>query len=152
MEGERTVSDLKTQDDVSAASDPGLPEAINRKKRKHGYRWYRTPSNVISAFAVLVTLFIFVTTLILGTRAERARKQFDVGQLIEQISALAGEEAEVYSSASPPIARTNAMMAIANRRNVLISQAEGLLADVEDLLPKLDLALLATVYASAGTL
>ena len=124
-------------------------EHVLEKGRK---AWYLTPSNVISVGALLATVGIFSITMVLATRDEQVRKQEQVGQLIEQISKLAGEEAGLYAVSMPPSARASAFMAIGNRRNVLLRQAESLLEDVEQQMTKLELALLATTYMSAGLL
>ena len=123
---------------------------IERRLGKRNKRWISTPSNVISLLAVLVTVFIFIVTFILGQREDKARKLQEVGQLIDQISTLAGEEIELYNSSMPQLLRANALISISNRRNVLIDQVDSLLPDIKDNMSKMALAMLAISYASAG--
>lgn len=132
--------------DDSAVDEQDIVAVPTTKQR----RWFHAPSNVLSLVAVVVTIVLFVVTLVMGAAEDRARKQQEIAQLVDQISALQTEEVDLYSAAVPMNVRSGALMSIANRRHTLINQAESLLADVEDELSKLDLALLATTYVSAG--
>ena len=139
-----------TDDSIVIHEGPSNSGGTERRDDDATKAWFRTPSNTISLAAVAVTALIFVATVLLGKSEERARQQQQVGQLIEQISALAREEAEVYGLPLPPLVRTNAFMSIANRRLALIGQVESLLDNVAEATTRLDLALLATTYAAAG--
>ena len=125
---------------------------LERAERKIDKRraWFLTPSNLISLLAVAITVAIFVTTYGSGAKEALFRKQQQFSQLINQISALDSEVAQVYRSDILPLARVQALAAISHRRLALVNQAEALLTDVEHRASKSNLALLAPIYAGVG--
>ena len=118
---------------------------------RHDRPWFRTPSNVISILAVLASIGVFVLTFVFETRETKFQKLQQLGQVIDQISALATNEAELFRPEVPPNVRATAMVAYANRRGALINQADRLLADVDSQsVSKMDLALLSHAYTTTG--
>lgn len=150
--------------DIEGSSGNSLDYVLARLKNvehdlgKHNRPWFRTSSNLISLLAVAVTVAIFVITYLSGMKETRFQKLQQFGQIMDQISALASKEVEIYRTDVPPSLRANAFTMISNRRVALINQAERLLNDInedpvsnnEDLVSKLDLAILAPAYASIG--
>lgn len=141
-------SDRRSLDDIlSRLKDVENASTVHRRPRP----WFRTSSNLISLFAVAVSVAIFVTTFLSGSKETQFQKLQQFGQVIDQISALGGKEVDVYRMDLPPAIRAGAFMMIANRRVALLNQADRLLADVgDDQVSKLDLALLAPAYLSIG--
>lgn len=127
-----------------------LEDATGSLNRRNS-RWFRTPSILISLLAVVVTGMASGITYWATTKESHFQKLQQMGQVIDQISALATEESELYRTSVPSNVRVGAASSIANRRAVLIRQVDRLLADVDETsVAKLDLALLAPAYASVG--
>jgi tetratricopeptide (TPR) repeat protein len=113
--------------------------------------WFRTPSNLISILALVASVGIFATTFWFGSKETQFQKLQQLGQVIDQISALAGKEVEAYRMDVPSIVRANASVAIANRRVALVNQVDRILADIDEgSVSKFELAVLAPAYLGIG--
>ena len=124
---------------------------VEHRIREQNRPWYRIPSNLISVLAVGVTVAIFATSYVSSQVETQFQRAQQFSQVLEEISALASEEIEIYRIDMPPITRTNASLMISNRRAALISKADRLLKNVKDNeISKFDLLLLTPAYMSIG--
>lgn len=124
---------------------------VERDLAKHSMPWFRTPSNIISIVAVVVSVSIFSITYWSGKQETQFQKLQQIGQLIDQITALTNQETDLHRSNLMHSERVRAYMAIGNRRTALLNQLDRLLADVDvDSVSKLDLAVLSEAYYNVG--
>lgn len=124
---------------------------VEQDLAKNNTPWFRTPSNIISIIAVVVSVSIFSIAYWSGKEENQFQRLQEIGQLIDQISALTNREAELYRTNVTHSERAGSSMAIANRRIALINQLDRLLADVDnDSVSELDLAVLAYTYVNIG--
>jgi tetratricopeptide (TPR) repeat protein len=144
-----------TEDNAERSIDTILNRLtqVENSVRKFERPWFLTPSNLISGFAVISSVGIFIFTYWSETKESQFQKMQQLAQVIDQISALSSQEAKLYQPEISPVVRTNATFAISNQRTALVNQVDRLLADVgEASVSKIDLALLAPAYASVGRL
>ena len=69
---------------------------VERELAEYSKPWFRTPSNIISIVAVVVSVSVFSVTYWSGKQETQFQKLQQIGQLIEQITALSSQEAELY--------------------------------------------------------
>ena len=134
-------SDNNNQPDHILARLNHVENSIHKQNRP----WYRVHSNLISILAIFVTAGIFLSSQ-METRFQKAQR---FSQILDEISALANEEIEIYQKKDmPPNFRISASMMIANRRAALINQADRLRENRN--ISNLDLVLLTPAYTSIG--
>ena len=124
---------------------------VEQELAKYSRPWLRTPSNIISIIAVVVSISIFSITYLSGKKETQFQKLQQISQIIDQISALTRKEAELYRTSQTHFERVGKSTAIANSRMALINQVDRLLSDVDkNSVSRSDLALLSSAYASVG--
>lgn len=124
---------------------------VERELAEYSKPWFRTPSNIISIAAVVVTVSIFSVTYWSGKQETQFQKLQQIGQLIDQITALASQETELYRTNLMHSEQVRALMVIGSRRIALINQFDRLLADVDEgSVSRLDLAVLSGAYFNVG--